>query len=566
MNIKRALIKYSKVSQPVMFALTLAAIVLPNYFMFFTEHTSVWARLCQATLPVGVFWYLLTLTRKPGKAFWYLFLFVFFAAFQLVLLYLFGCAPIAVDMFLNLVTTNVNEANEMLSGLLLAVIPIVIYYLSCMMFAYRSARRDQKLSDRFIRLQRKLAAAFAVAGVVFLGTAFAMDENFDVEDDIYPINVTYNMVSAVRRTILTSRYEKTSASFTWEARSENPDTLREIYVLVIGETARADRFGIYGYKRNTTPRLAKEEGLTVFRNVTSQSNITHKSVPTLLSAITPAKFNDIYRQKGIISAYKESGYATFFLSNQLPNHSFIDFFGEEADSVVFIKNEYPMGTNVQDGELITRALKTIKESSHRKLFLVLHTYGSHFNYMERYDRDCEVFKPAEYMKSSVENKEMLNNAYDNSIVYLDRCLSRLATGLREENAMSAFLYVSDHGEDIYDDERELFMHASPLPTFYQLRVPFLIWTSDSYAQMFPTKVKALKENASKHVSTNTVTFHTMLNLSGITTPMLDKTNAVTDESYEAKPYIFLNDHNKPEKIEELGLDEEDLKLFREVLP
>ena len=568
MNIKRTLIKYSKVSQPIMFGLTMIALVLPNLIMFFTEHTSIWVRLCQATLPVGLFWALLTLTRKPGKAFWWLFLYVFFAAFQLVLLYLFGCCPIAVDMFLNLVTTNVTEANEMLGGLLLAVIPIVVYYLSCMMFAYRSARRDQKLSDHFISLQRKLAAAVTTAGVALLIAACVMDRNFRLTDDIYPVNVTYNMISAVNRTMLTSKYQQLSADFRWEASSTRPDTLREVYVLVIGETTRADHLGICGYKRNTTPLLSKEEGLTIFGNATSQSNTTHKSVPMILSAIDANNFNDIYYQKGIISAYKECGYATAFLSNQLPNHSFIDFFGSEADSVCFIKNDYPLGTNVMDGELVDRALNMIRTSQSRKMFVVLHTYGAHFNYSERYDKECETFQPCQYMKSSAENKEALNNAYDNAMLYLDRCLARLIGGLKAlpADVTSAMLYVSDHGEDIYDDERELFMHASPIPTFYQLRVPFMIWTSESYATSFPGKVNAMKENMTKHVATNEVTCHTLLDLSGISTPLLDKTDAVSSPDFEVHPYRFLNDHNRADAIDAIGMDKEDLVLFSKVLP
>lgn len=80
------------------------------------------ARICNVILPVSVYWLIMTLGRKPGKTIWILFPFVFFAAFQLVLLYLFGRSIIAVDMFLNLTTTNSGEALELLDNLLPAVI------------------------------------------------------------------------------------------------------------------------------------------------------------------------------------------------------------------------------------------------------------------------------------------------------------------------------------------------------------------------------------------------------------------------------------------------------------
>ena len=54
-----------------------------------------------------------------------MFLFLFFGAFQIVLLYLFGQSIIAVDMFLNLATTNSSEAMELLGNLTPAVVVVV---------------------------------------------------------------------------------------------------------------------------------------------------------------------------------------------------------------------------------------------------------------------------------------------------------------------------------------------------------------------------------------------------------------------------------------------------------
>ena len=109
--------------------------------------------------------------------------------------------------------------------------------------------------------------------------------------------------------------------------------------MVIGETSRAANWSIYGYNRNTNPELTKIKGLTAFSHVLTESNTTHKSVPMLMSSVTAHDFNSIYRQKGIITAFKEAGYRTAFFSNQRYNHSFIDFFGKEADICDFIKED-----------------------------------------------------------------------------------------------------------------------------------------------------------------------------------------------------------------------------------
>ena len=74
-----------------LFVLFIVVLAIPNVALFFTEQQmTLWARICNVILPVSVYWLIMTLGRKPGKTIWILFPFVFFAAFQLVLLYLFG--------------------------------------------------------------------------------------------------------------------------------------------------------------------------------------------------------------------------------------------------------------------------------------------------------------------------------------------------------------------------------------------------------------------------------------------------------------------------------------------
>ena len=98
------------------------------------------------------------------------------------------------------------------------------------------------------------------------------------------------------------------------SKTIRPEKNREVYVMVIGETSRAANWSIYGYNRNTNPELTKIKGLTAFSHVLTESNTTHKSVPMLMSSVTAHDFNSIYRQKGIITAFKEAGYRTAFFS------------------------------------------------------------------------------------------------------------------------------------------------------------------------------------------------------------------------------------------------------------
>lgn len=93
-----------------------------------------------------------------------LFLFLFFGAFQIVLLYLFYQSIIAVDMFLNLVTTNSSEALELLDNLTPAIIAVIILLsVPALILGTISIIRKRKLTVEFIRRERK--RAFLVFGI-----------------------------------------------------------------------------------------------------------------------------------------------------------------------------------------------------------------------------------------------------------------------------------------------------------------------------------------------------------------------------------------------------------------
>lgn len=544
-----------------LFYILLIVLAIPNIALDFTETMSLPAKIANVLLPVAAVWLTLTLSRRPGKMAWAMFPLIFFAAFQIVLLYLFGRSVIAVDMFLNLVTTNPGEALELLDNLVPAVATVVIIYIPVLVLATRSIIRGETLPEAFLRRQRKAASTMLVAGLAALAAAYAADEDYRIENDMYPVNVCYNLVLAVERADATAHYAETSAGFSFKARPTHDAGEREIYVLVIGETARAMNFGIYGYSRDTTPMLSRTEGLTVFTDVLTQSNTTHKSVPMLLSAASAEDYDRIYREKSIITAFREAGFHTAFFSNQRPNHSFIDIFGMEADEWRFIKDGKDAEGNPSDDRLAELAEETIKKN-YKKLFIVLHTYGSHFNYRERYPRSAAFFRPDNATEAVASNRPELLNAYDNTIRETDRLLATVAGMLRQSGALSAMLYTSDHGENIFDDSRGKFLHASPVPSYYDMHVPFIVWTSPSYRSAFPGTASALAANAGKSVASNAAVFHTVLSMAGIATPCREDSLSVASGMYRESPRHYLNDHNRPVALDRLGLDKEDMDMMR----
>ncbi len=543
----------------------LVVLLVPNLFLCFTEPLPLLGRVALIVVPGAVWMALLTLSRRPGIPIWCMLPLLVFGAFQLVLLYLFGNSIIAVDMLLNVATTNSGEALELLGKLVPAIGGVIVLYVPTLILGVMSIRIADRLTPEFRRRNRLRAGALFLVGVATIIGARIQDPAYRVKLDIWPANIAYNLQLAVERWDQSEHYAETSRDFRFEATTEHADSVREVYILVVGETSRALNWQLYGYDRETTPRLVRHtDHMVWFRDMLTQANATHKSVPIMMSAASAENFNTLYTQKSILTAFKEAGFQTAFFSNQLPNRSFIDYFGEEADTTVFLKaNRMAKGEdyNPYDDVLLESVDPLLADTTLRKLFIVLHTYGSHFDYQERYPVNDIYFRPASYESVGFKNRDILVNAYDNSIRATDKLLDGIIARLQAlPHTASAMLYASDHGEDLYDDRRKLFLHASPIPSYYQLHIPCLIWFSPRYDTLWPQAHAQAAANSTKPVTTNVI-FHTLLDLGGVDTPYRNDSLAVTSPRFTVTPRHYLNDHNRPETLDQVGFKAQDIEMF-----
>lgn len=569
---------YNKVSSgQFLYAYAVVALLLPNIALCYTECLTPWACGVNVLLPLSLYMLFFSAAKRPGKMIWWAFIFVFFAAFQLVLLYLFGTGVIAVDMFLNLVTTNPGEAMELLDNLAPAVVGVFVVYLPLLILGGVNIRRDSRLSVSFQQRVRHWAMQIGAIGLFCLLASYLVVDDYRMRNQLYPVNICYNLYLAFERNAASENYKEASRNFKFDARSEHSATAPEVYVMVVGETARAHNFSLYGYPRNTNPLLSKTPGIKAFPNVTTQSNTTHKSVPMLLSAASAEDFERLFHEKGILAAFKEAGFHTVFISNQLPNHSFIDFLGEQADEHYFLKKEDALQGNHYDEDLLQKLDEILPKADasssahyhyrYRKLFVVLHSYGSHFNYQERYPRSFAYFKSDSRSEAKPENRRDLLNAYDNTIRYTDYILHGIIERLQKwegvqtktdgvyDQPTSAMLYTSDHGENIFDDDRHLFLHAAPKASDYELHVPFIIWTSEGFSKQYPDILKALGENRTKQVQSSLSAFHTMLGIGGIQTRYRQDEYSVASDKYHPVKLLYLDDHDE-------AIPQEDAKFLR----
>lgn len=537
-------------------------LIVPNVILCITESMPWSAAIANATLPLGIYYLLMAWTPKAGRSIILFFPVIVLAAFQIVLLWLYGQSIIGVDMLINVVTTNSGEVAELLDNLIVPLLIVCMLYVVPLVWAVIAIVKKKRIPEQSLRHGRMVGAIVTVMGTAMTGVSYATVSDYNMDNDLFPVNVICNVETAVRRTIRTNNYAFTSGIFHYDAQSVHDPERKEVYVMVIGETGRAQDWQLFGYSRETTPRLCSTDSLIGFSRALTESNTTHKSVPMLMSTLSAETFDSIYGRKCVISAFKEAGFRTAFLSMQRRNRSFIDFFGMEADTTDFIRERSAADAILYDADLFDATRQLVESADTPKLFVVLHTYGSHFNYRERYPQDFAYFVPDDAPEASLRYRERLVNAYDNSIRYTDNLLGTLICYLDSlPDTDCAMIYASDHGEDIFDYGSGRFLHASPVPSYHQLHVPMVLWMSGNYRAHHPEKWTVAHSHRDINVSTSESMANTLLDVAGVTTPYCDLTKSLASASYTEPERVYLNDRNEAISLHEAGLNNIDLELL-----
>ena len=139
-----------------------------------------------------------------------------------------------------------------------SVLFVCALYVPLLWLAAREIAHRRYIS-RTTRLTTGLtgAALFALGTLALWPAYRASDTRHVLRDEVFPVNVIYNVGLCASEFRKTSRFERTSADFTYAAERTAEAPGREIYVYIIGEASRAMNWQLYGYERPTTPRLAE---------------------------------------------------------------------------------------------------------------------------------------------------------------------------------------------------------------------------------------------------------------------------------------------------------------------
>lgn len=319
-------------------------------------------------------------------------------------------------------------------------------------------------------------------------------------------------------------------NFKWDAVSHNLQ--KSTVIIILGETTRGDHFGINGYSRDTTP-LLKKQNIINFNNVISNGSHTLSSTPLILTRkiLTDNNLNTLWPEKSIISAYKEAGYKTYYISYLAKIHKgdgAINQIVNEADQ--YIQREKGSTFAVTNDEIGVDIIDSIvKNDTYEKKLIIYKLIGSHFNFQYRYPAKFEIFKPSytstEYKTPTLKDKEILTNTYDNSIVYTDYVVSSIIDNLKKIDGDVTLSFISDHGIAILEDNESVYYGKKRIKANYS--IPLFFWLNDTATNRLGDKINSLKKHTSEHID-GSYFLDTQLTLSDIYTPKVKNRNLFDD--------------------------------------
>lgn len=512
----------------------------PNAFLFVGADGSFLhayhGPLQALTLALALYLFLLSLIGRPHVLAWLLLPLALLVPAEIYYFRLYH-SPSSSHIIAIIAETNPAEASDYLRGQLPVLLAIwVAHALLCVGLCLALTRRRVLWPGR-PRLMTLLASAVTIIAVVYANTEEAAVPNIATSNSQphnmispvkpnlvvigYPFGVPFRALQYVMEKREIEETERRLLAFRFHAHQQETIAGKQVYVLVIGETGRRDHWQLNGYTRATTPLLRREDNIVNLQNMVSASTATRTAVPYLLTrkpvSNTPSA---TFPERSIVSAFKEAGFSTYWLSTQSPAgpyDSAISVYAREADHVGFYD---PADYSVSQGSFDTVLLQPLQEALARpeeKQLIVLHTLGSHYDYASRYPDNFDRFTPSTKPAGRISmldygRRAQIVNSYDNSVLFTDYFLSEVIARLKSAGATAFLFYAADHGEDFLSETCAQAGHG--FTDRHNVEIPALAWFSDTYQARFPEKIANLRQHAALPASARN-TFFTLADAAAI---------------------------------------------------
>ncbi len=321
-------------------------------------------------------------------------------------------------------------------------------------------------------------------------------------------------------------------NFTFDNKSD-PMTI----VMVIGESLRGDHLEINGYPRPTTPNMAAS-GAYSFPKALSCRALTSHAVACMMTRGTAGNWELSLKETSFISVFRKLGFSTYWISNQgrLGHDTWVGSIATEAENIHFCDDTRAVGVKSEDQCMLPLIGQALEDPNPHKLMIV-HTYGNHARYDERYGPEFEKFTPVcDKSKPMSEcSGEELINIYDNSVLAVDDFYNSLVGLMKDRDVM--MIYTSDHGEPLGENGvRTRGDNNNRLLT--ERDVPFVVWMSDGMKAEHPEIENAVKGNIGKPVSHDYL-IYSALSCAGVKSGFIDEKLSICSPDMEpyADPYL-----------------------------
>jgi lipid A ethanolaminephosphotransferase len=431
------------------------------------------------------------------------------------------------SMLQNLLATDVKEARDLLVWgmvphvLLLGVLPAVLLWWPKL----KQRRLGRALVIRLVWLVTALVIALGSLLLVFADFASLMRNHKEVRYLLTPGNVVVSLAGNFFGNV--KRPPQGSVIVGGDARLGPAWSERKrpvLFVLVVGETARAQNFSLNGYARDTSPELARRDIIN-FPNASACGTSTAVSLPCMFSRVGRAKYDEdkIHTEESVLQVLARAGFKVLWRDNQSGCKGICD--GLPIDQLDQAKIEAFCAQGQCFDEVMLNGMAGIARDAAGNMFVVMHQLGNHGPaYFKRYPAAFKRFTPA------CENEDLsrctqaeIVNAYDNALLYTDFFVSRVIDFLDQSQKQydTAMIYVSDHGESL--GENGLYLHGMPyaIAPDEQTHVPLVMWLSQSFRRSFNVDQNCLRSNAADKVSHDNL-FHSLLGVLDVQTQAYER--------------------------------------------
>jgi lipid A ethanolaminephosphotransferase len=423
----------------------------------------------------------------------------------------------------NAFNTNAAESFDLISPKLFLYLALLGIAPSLLIYRLRITRQRPKQAIIFRTSIIVGALVTAVASVFIFGNFYAPFFREHKQLRFYA-NPAYYLYSIGKYAGKNTKEANTQLkAIGQDAKTPESDEHRELIILVVGETARADRFSLNGYERTTNPLLEQEDVIS-FNNTWACGTSTAVSVPCMFSIYDHDHYlnGEANAIENSLDVLQHAGVNVIWLDNNSDSKGV-------AQRVPFENYRTPdnnpiCDTECRDEGMLSNLQSYIDQHPQGDIFIILHQMGNHGPaYYKRYPKEFERFTPT-CQTNQLEHcsREEIDNAYDNAILYTDYFLSKTITLLKQnvEQFETAMFYVSDHGESL--GENNLYLHGMPymLAPDAQTHVPMIMWFGQNFDQE-EIDLQSLRKQTSNRYTHDNV-FHTILGLFELETPIYDE--------------------------------------------